>query len=319
MSNAELVYEDLIARGKGAVNAKRWRAWIHKFEACCGVKDDYNRADVIKYLAALREGGYNQNSINTMIRPLKLLCQIQNWDGKGVFPRLAMPKVRDDEVSRPVLSKEEVGMLIREAKKVCTKHELAYLAAATVYGLRREEIGTLEVFDGVVKIHTVKGGAPAIQLIPDGMKEYFNEYHQVRDTRWMSRVFKRIVRKVGFDLGDGCGWHTIRRALATELVLCDVSMLNILRFMRWADASLKGEFGMLIIYAKREQAKIDDSVFAVHPFLSYWLERTLTKDSEVSYSIRNVNSPKVLLQIQLATDINLHPQISLSNQLLTHN
>ena len=288
MSNSELVYEDLIARGKGVVNAKRWRAWVQRFEACCGVKDSYVRADVIKYLAALRNDGLNQNSINTMIRPVRLLCQVQNWDGKGIFPRLAMPKVRNDEISRPVLSKVDVGVLICKAKEVCSKRELGYLAAATTYGLRREEIGTLEVLDGVVKVHTVKGGSAATQLIPGEVKEYLSEYYATKDVRWLSRVFQSIMRKVGMKAYAGYGWHAIRRALATELVMCDVSMLNILRFMRWSDASLKGEFGMLVIYAKREQDKIDTSVFAVHPFLSFWNgTRGIDKDSKVSYSIRN--------------------------------
>ena len=52
----------------------------------------------------------------------------------------------------------------------------------------------------------------------------------------------------------------------------DVSLLNLLRFMRWSDASLKGEFSMLAIYAKRNQEEIDRSVFKVHPFLRIWSE-----------------------------------------------
>lgn len=294
ISNSELVYEDLIARGKGVVNAKRWRAWVQRFEACCGFKDSYVRADVIKYLAVLREDGLSQNSINTMVRPLRLLCQVQNWEGKGVFPRLSMPKVRSDEICRPVLSKEGVGLLISGAKKVCSKHELGYLAAATTYGLRREEIGTLEVLDGVVKIHTVKGGVPTTQLIPDEVKKYLADYHRTKDVRWLSRIFQKIIREVGLDFGDRCGWHSIRRSLTTELVVSDVSMLNILRFMRWSEATLKGEFGMLALYAKREQVRIDTSVFTVHPFLSFWSEQSLTDRDEVSYSISNVNSPSVL-------------------------
>jgi len=86
----------------------------------------------------------------------------------------------------------------------------------------------------------------------------------------MTRVFQRIMSKVGLQVVRGYGWHSIRRALATELVLRDISALNILRFMRWSDAGVKGEFGMLAIYARREQDKIDKSVFKVHPFLSAW-------------------------------------------------
>ena len=54
-SNAELVYEDLIARGKQVETAKRWRATVQRFEACCGIKDSYDRADVIKFIAELRK------------------------------------------------------------------------------------------------------------------------------------------------------------------------------------------------------------------------------------------------------------------------
>jgi hypothetical protein len=95
-------------------------------------------------------------------------------------------------------------------------------------------------------------------------------YRACKDVRYMTRVFQRAMSKVGLELSKGYGWHSIRRALATELVLRDVSALNILRFMRWSDAGAKGEFGMLTIYAKREQDKIDKSIFEVHPFLSVW-------------------------------------------------
>jgi len=40
--------------------------------------------------------------------------------------------------------------------------------------------------------------------------------------------------------------------------------------MRWSDAGVKGEFGMQAIYAKREQDKIDKSIFEIHPSLHAW-------------------------------------------------
>jgi integrase len=269
-SNAELIYHDLIARGRRVETARRWRSLVQRFEACCGVKDSYDRADVVKFIAELRQEGMKQSSINARLKALRLLCQIQNWDGG--FPRLAMPKVKDSEVSRPVLTLDEVVHIISKAKQVCSERELGFLAAASVYGLRREEIGTLEVCDGHIKVHTAKDGEVAFQIIPDAIKDYMKGYRACKDVRYMTRVFQSIMRKVGLEVNKGYGWHSIRRALATELVLRDVSALNILRFMRWSDASLKGEFGMLVIYAKHEQDKIDKSIFEVHPFLSAWLE-----------------------------------------------
>jgi hypothetical protein len=139
-----------------------------------------------------------------------------------------------------------------------------------VYGLRREEIGTLEVSDGHAKVHTAKGGEATFQIIPDEIKVYMKGYRACSDVRCMTRLFQRVMMKVGLEVNRGYGWHSLRRVLATELALRNVSALNILRFMRWSDADVKGEFGMLAIYAKREQDKIDKSIIKVHPFLSAW-------------------------------------------------
>jgi len=241
---------------------------VQRFEACCGVKDSYGRADVVKFIAELRQEGMKQNSINARLKALRLLCQIQNWHGG--FPRLAMPKVKDSEVNRPIFTTDQVVHIITKAKEVCSERELSFLAAASVYGLRREEIGTLEVSDGHVKVHTAKDGEVISQIIPDAIKGYMKGYRACNDVRYMTRVFQRIMSKVGLEVNRGYGWHSIRRALATELAIRDISALNIVRFMRWSDAGVKGEFGMLAIYAKREQDKIDKSIFEVHPFLSAW-------------------------------------------------
>ena len=268
MSNDEVVYKDLIARGKKVETAKQWRRVIGRFELCCGVKDSYERSDVIKFIGELREAGMKQSSVNVFLRVLRLLCVIQKWEDG--FPNLPMPKVRRCDVSRPMLSLEEIGILIVKAKEVCSKRELAFLAVATTYGLRREEIGTLRVYDGVVRVDTLKGGEVTVQLVPGAIKDIIKDYRGTSDVRYMSRAFQKIMRKVGLELASGYGWHSIRRALATELLLRDVSLWNILRFMRWSDASLQRELGMLVVYAKKEQAKVDEDVFKVHPFLRFW-------------------------------------------------
>jgi len=241
---------------------------VQRFEACCGIKGSYDRADVIKFIAELRKDGMKQNSINSRLKALRLLCQIQNWDGG--FPKLSMPKVKDSDVSRPVFNAEEVVHIIRKAKEVCSERELAFLTASTVYGLRREELGDLGIKDGHVVVHTAKGGDTVEQIIPDEIKGYLRNYCQCSDVRNMTRTFHSIAERVGLNLTNGCGWHSIRRALATELLVRDVSALNIIRFMRWSDARVKSEFGMLAIYDRREQDKIDRSIFEVHPFLPAW-------------------------------------------------
>jgi len=265
---AEKVYMDLVARGKDIETARRWRRLTTKFEVCCGTKSKYDRDDVIRYLCYLREKGYRQSSIDVMVRPVKLLAQIQGWN----FPRLTMPKVKDSDISRPILSHEEVCLMIKRGKEILSARELAYLALSTTYGLRREELSSLGRIDGKVTVDTVKGGPVTTHVVPDEIKPYLAGYEKT-GVRYMSLVFRRIIEKLCIALpGENYGWHAIRRGLATELLYTDVSLINLMRFMRWSDASLKGDFGMLAIYGKRNQEEIDRSVFKVHPFLPIWSE-----------------------------------------------
>ena len=275
-SNSELIYEDLIARGKKENTAKRWEQIVKKFEGCCGVKDEYGRRDVVKFIGELRSEGISQNSINTMVRPIKLLCDIQRWnDG---WPRLAMPKVRRCDISRPKFSVEQVENLISGARSirndkgelVCSRRELAYLAAATTYGLRREEIGSLRVFNGHVRVNTAKGGEVTNHIVPDSIRSYLVDYRGANDVKYLTRVFWSIANKVGLSLDVGYGWHSIRRTLTTELADMDIAAMKVMRFMRWSEAVLQREFGMLAIYAAGEQEDIDRYIFKVHPFLKYW-------------------------------------------------
>ncbi|MGB6872752.1 MAG: hypothetical protein WBE46_01185 [Dehalococcoidia bacterium] len=265
---AEKVYMDLMARGKDIETARRWRRLTTKFEVCCGTKSKYARDDVIRYLCYLREQGYRQSSIDVMVWPLKLLAQIQGW----TFPRLAMPKVRDGDVRRPMFSHDEVCQMIRRGKEVLSAREVAYLALSTTYGLRREELSGLGRIDGKVTVDTVKGGPVTTHVVPGEIKPYLAGYERT-GVRYMSFVFRRIIEKLDINLPrENYGWHAIRRALATELLYTDISLINLLRFMRWSDATLKGGFGMLAIYGKRKQEEIDRSVFKVHPFLPIWSE-----------------------------------------------
>ena len=159
---AEKVYMDLMARGKDIETARRWRYWTMTFEVRCGTKRKYDRDDVIRYLCYLREQAYRQSAIDVMLRPVKLLAQVQGWS----LPRLAMPKLRDGDVRRPMLSHEEVCQMIRRSKEVLSAREMAYLALSTTYGLRREELSGLGRIDGKVTVDTVKGGRVTTHVVP---------------------------------------------------------------------------------------------------------------------------------------------------------
>ena len=267
---SDLIYDELIGRGKGIRTAKEWRRWMVRFERCCGEKERYERGDVISYLKWMREQGFSQNSINTMLCPVKVLASIQGW----TFPKLSMQRVRVSEVNRPVFSYDEVCDMIRKGKEVLRGRELAYLAISTVYGLRREELAKLpDKIGDRLRVETVRGGVVTEHLIADEIKDYLLEYKPT-DVTYMSEIFNNMMRKMGVEVnGKRFGWHSIRRALATQLLSADASFLNITRFMRWSEGTLKAEFGMLTIYVKKDQELVDRAIFKIHPFLHVWAEK----------------------------------------------
>ncbi len=268
---ALMVKKDLLARGKTAGCAQHWRTWTERFEGVCGAKAAYTRDDVINYLAWCREQGFSQLSIETMLRPIRLIAQIQGWQ----FPKLSMRKARDSEIYRPMLSKEEMAKAISVGREgALIGEELALLALSTIYGLRREEMAspnepTIDVVGGVIRVNTAKGGEVTTHLIPDEIKPYLSEYKPF-SYGYTAVQFRDIMDRVGVKYGWRYGWHTIRRTLVTELLLSEVSSVTVHRFMRWSDGSLKGNFGVMLMYAKKDQSRIDCEIFKVHPFLRYW-------------------------------------------------
>jgi len=264
------VKKDLLARGKTKGCARHWQTWTERFESVCGMKGEYARDDVINYLAWCREQGFSQLSIETMLRPIRLVAQIQGWQ----FPKLSMKKARDGEIYRPMLSKEEIAQAITVGKKVLIGEELGLLALSTIYGLRREEMAlpnepVINVDAGTVRINTAKGGEVITHLIPDEIRPYLSEYVPF-SYGYTAVRFRDIMDRVGVKYGWRYGWHAIRRTLVTELLLGEISSVTVYRFMRWSDGSLKGNFGVMMMYAKKDQARIDSEIFKAHPFLRYW-------------------------------------------------
>lgn len=265
-----LIYNDLMARGKTEAIAKEWGAVAAEFEQVCGRKERYSRADITAFLAHLRKRGLAQTTINKDLKTIKLLAEIQGWP----YPKLSLRRVRPDEIRRTILDKDVLGGIITLGKQGLLSHtELCYLALATTYGLRRIEMVrfTPDSFpnDHHLTVQTAKGGAKTTHLIPPQIAPYLASFrHYEADS--LTHMFHRMARKCGLDTTAGYGWHSIRRTLTTELVLAEASTLNVLRFMRWSEASTRGEFGMLPIYARKDQERIDTEIFKMHPFLPYW-------------------------------------------------
>ncbi len=270
----QLIYNDLIARGKTEAVAKEWGAVAAEFERVCGQKESYTRADITAFLAHLRKRGLIQNTIDKDLKAIRLLAQIQGWQ----FPKLSMRRVSPDEIRRTILSKDTIGSMITLGRQgLLSNTELCYLALATTYGLRRVEMARLNPSsfpnEHHLMVDTAKGGSRTTHLIPPQIAPYL-AYFRHYEADSLTHMFHRIARKSGLSTEAGYGWHSIRRSLATELILSEASTLNVLRFMRWSEASTRGEFGMLPIYAKKDQERIDSEIFKIHPFLPFWGETT---------------------------------------------
>lgn len=274
---AKIIYEDLMGRQRTVSVAREWGAVAGQFEEVCGCKEVYDRADLVKYMASLRERGLALTTIKKNLKVIKLLSEIQQWPiipgTQSGMPKVSLPRVKEQDITRTIFSKEQVISLISMGRQLLTPKQLSFLALATTYGLRRQEMCTPkppEFVDGKVTIFTVHGASQkTTHIIPGEIKPYlegFNPY----GPDYLSHIFLDILTRVGIKVGADYGWHSIRRALATELIISEASALNVLRFMRWSEASLKGEFGMLSIYAKKDQERIDRDIFKIHPFLPYW-------------------------------------------------
>lgn len=265
----ELVYNEIMGLGKTEAVAKEWGSVAAEFERVCGYKEIYTRTDVISFLAHLRKRKLLQTTIEKDLKAIKVVARAQGWD----FPKLPLRKVSPDEIKRTIFSADEVISLIMMGKQLLPKAELCHLALSTIYGLRRVEMTTIDKAsfpNGChLTVRTAHGGRETTHLIPPEIAPYLEVFTPYQpDT--LTHMFHRIAVATGLKATGGYGWHSIRRSLATELALSEVSSINVMRFMRWTEASIKREFGMLPIYAKKDQERIDREIFNMHPFLPYW-------------------------------------------------
>ena len=266
-----LIYIDLIARGKTQPVAKQWKVIGDEFEEVCGLKEHYHRSDVIEYLDHLRNRNLAETTIRKNLKAVKLVFDILG----DSFPKLSLPLIDDSEISRPAFSKGEITQVIQMRDRL-TPEEAEYFAISTTYGLRRIELAQVSSSDlnSHIPVYTAKGGHSVKQLIPDEIKPYLGHI-QLTNPRLLSRLFHSICDKAEIEISNDYGWHSIRRALTTELVLAEVSALNVMRFMRWSETSVRRTFGMLPIYAVKNQEmqeRVDREIFKVHPFLPFWRE-----------------------------------------------
>ncbi len=252
--------------------------------------DSLTRESIESYLKSLRDKKRKPGSVNFAFRVVRRLYAVNGipWE----YRQGEAPAIGQRDEYRPQLSHGIINAMIDAAKTgKLYPEESCFLALSTTYGLRREEMANLTAEDvklssDAIYIATIKFGRERYHMIPPEIKPYL-EAHDFRTryaTSTLSQIYRRILIKCGCRelTKQRLGWHTIRRSVFDGLINGGVPQLAATAFLRWKTAP--GEmamqvryFGNIVIGLKGrepvlEEAKGDEEIFKLHPFLVFWRE-----------------------------------------------
>lgn len=210
------------------------------------------------------------------------------WAMSGIFDRLdisfdlTLKSLQLDKIklkAQSVHTPEEIAKMVKYVRSEGEIDEMFFLAMSTVYGVRREELSRIWDTDfkftpegNSVLIHTAKHGPERETMIPDEIHGPIsiglaNIIFPVSVTS-LSYIYNQIIKHAGVKKQPNSGWHTIRRALDTDLIDAGLGERIIANYFRWAEgaqAQMTGRY-----YTIRSLQRIDQQVFAVHPYLEFW-------------------------------------------------
>ncbi|MDO9334185.1 MAG: hypothetical protein Q7T57_06670 [Dehalococcoidales bacterium] len=191
-----------------------------------------------------------------------------NWD----LGKRSAPKVEASDRVKPAHTLEEIQTMVQAAKSgLLEPADVAYLALASVYGLRREELCRVQVDDfdrNTIFVRTAKGGEQRKQLLCEAIVPYLKyDFGGRYSPSCMSQRYWRICVKAGIQPVEGSGWHNFRRYLDTVLVET-FGELKAYIFLRWkiSSSSLMTER-----YYSRDPLEVDRQVLENgHPVVGLW-------------------------------------------------
>jgi len=234
-------------------------------------QDAFTEEDALSFIDHLIGEGYSDTSVRWTFYALK---RVYKAVGSPFTVTLEdLPLGRHGAVHRPVLSPDEVAGLIAFTRRCGSKAERFYLAMSTTFGLRRVELSRLseESFgEGTVLIDTAKHGAPRTHLIPNEIKPVIRDALQANALGYsisgLTAMFRELHHKAGLKRDGALGWHSIRRALDTQLLDAGLNYYSVRDFLRWRSSPSD----MPALYHHSNPTDVDLAVFAVHPYVAYW-------------------------------------------------
>jgi len=299
---ADLAHSSPATQKARAAYARRWLNFASDFPP-----EQWDRNLVQRFMAQMEKEGYaagTRRNIYDIVRSTFAAAKLV-WEAEkhvvvaGIDPKNpsavpellkllmtsppAWPMVRRDgpvvtvrDEVKPALTIEEIEAMIRTVKDGSLGTAAAcFLALATTYGLRREEMRRLEPGDldysgGTIFINTAKGGDPRTHMLAEEILPYvkqhdFGEVHPLFNISWL---YKLIETRAGVRHSDGNGFHAIRRRL--DAILMDELPVPAVRlFLRW---KMRASSDMPLRYYSKDLAENDAEALTVNPFLGVWKE-----------------------------------------------
>jgi len=246
-------------------------------------------SNVRQYFMKRRNAGISERSLMKEFYHLKKLFQANAWPWE--FTKDDSPYV-DDKKQLPAMEPSNIELLIK-ARDLYTTVECFYLAVATTFIVRREELSRIkkrDYDDDTIIIHTAKHGRRRQHPIPDQLKPMFKN-HRAKEhtTAALSSMFKRICQKAGVKLLPRTGWHSIRYALTTlirdALIHNNYDPALVADFGGWSKQSLGSVFGgaPMVGHYRRPELLFADKfggdrvIYEVHPFLKLWANKKASR------------------------------------------
>lgn len=225
-----------------------------------GKRTGWTRQDVQRYFAAEMDAGTPRGTLAAIRTALGTYLHAQ---GEEMPRRLFAGRRPGEESELPAaLTPAQIAVMVAEARRRHPSIETAYMAAASVYGFRRDELLRLEIGPTMLEVETAKTHAPRVHSIPECVRPWLAGYGRLSPSEASAR-FHDLRKGAGIAKLHRAGWHSIRRALNTALSDAGVSDDTRAEFMAWKNRGYMPQ-------RYYRPVSVDEPVFAVHPFTGLW-------------------------------------------------
>ena len=247
-------------------------------------------SDFRDFFTYQRKKGISERTLRTQYFQIKKLAEANHWPWPFIKEDTPVSKKAPFQ---PVHTVEEIEKIIAARDKF-TKSERFFLAVATTWGCRREELSRIAKRDyntETITLHIAKRNIDVEHLIPEVLKPIFEDYHPAHLTSSaLSRAYHRVCEKAGLPKPTGWGWHSFRRmvmtALSAALVANGLQESWAATYMAWSQEETGQTFfnsQMAGVYSHGAESTTDrwsqeKAIIAAHPFIKCWLKPTVKAD-----------------------------------------